>query len=150
MKTSYRCGSVKEFNNMIKHIKSQLFTDIECIYNIGGTQYYEYPLFLFTKNSVFRLYFSESELVLEIFDRAYFLAHCEKDIFRDPKYPGEFDYIRMEAYYPNSKLCDVRSVKGFGTAQNLNGLDLVFVGGKQLCIRESELIPYTMDSWIVE
>lgn len=150
MKASYRCTSIKEFNSIVKHIRSQLFTDIECVFNIGSTQYYEHPLFIFTESNVFRLYFSESELVLEVFHRSFFLEHCDKDIFRDPEHPGEFDYIYPEAYSPSSSICDVRSVKGCGTEQNLKGLDLIFSDGKHLCIRESEQVPYTMDSWIIE
>ena len=150
MKTSYRCSSVKGFNNIVKCIRSQLYTDIKYIYNIGSARHYEYPLFFFTESNVFRIYFSESELSLEVFERTYFLEHCDKDIFRDPEYPQEFDYIWPEAYYPNARICEVLSVKGYGTERNLQGFDIVLSDGKRLCVRGSELVPHTMDSWVSE
>lgn len=144
------CSSVKEFNNVVKCIQTQLFTDIECVYNIGSAQYYEYPLFLFTKNNVFRIYFSESELSLNVFERNRFQEHCDRDIFRDPEYPQAFDYIRTETYYPNARICDMIAAECFGTERNLLGFDIVLSDGKRLCVRESDLVPYTMDSWVAE
>lgn len=150
MKSSYTCVSIKELNNVFKRIRSKLFTDIDCVYNLGRSQYYEYPLFLFTKHHVFRLYYSDNELDLEIFEREHFCEQCHDSVFREFEHPQEFDYVYPEAYYPNAKICDVLVVRGCGTEKNLKGIDLIFSDGRHLCVRESELVRYTMDSWITE
>lgn len=148
MNTSYNCTSVKEFHAMCKCIRRQLFADVDGIYNIGGSQYYEHPLFIVMCDVVFRIYYSQSELSLTVYDRAYFRQHCNEGVFRDAEDPQNFDYISPDVRCQNVRIIDMHAVKGCGTEQNLRGFDIVFSDGKRLCIRESELVPYTMDSWL--
>lgn len=150
MKILYTCSSIKEFNNMVKHVRPFLFTDIECIHNVGGSQYYEYPLFIFTLHHVFRIYFSDNSLSLEVYDRERFMKHIDGAILQESGDPTDFDYICPKAYYPNSGICDMIAIKGIGAKQNLEGFDLIFSDGKHLCVRKSNLVYGTMDSWITE
>lgn len=150
MKALYTCTSVKEFNDTVKSIRPHLFTDIDCIYNIGDSQYYDHPLFIFTLHHVFRIYFSDSTLSLAVYNTETFLKHIEGDIFRERDNTTDFDYLHPEAYYPNTGICNLISAKGCGVGRNLKGFDFTFSDGKHLCIRESDLIHGTMDSWISE
>ena len=150
MGTTYRCASIKEFNTMFKCIKTDILSDVDRIYNIGSHQYPEHPLFVCTKSQVFRIFFSDNELLLEIYSKEDFENMVNKDIVRYSNDPFDFDYIWPEAFFPNSQICNMLHLRGCGTTSNLNGVDIHFLNGTKLCIRSSDLVIGTMSSWIEE
>ena len=150
MGTTYRCTSIKEFNTMFKCIKADMLSDVDRIYNIGSHQYPEYPLFVCTNRQVFRIFFSDNELLLEVYSNEDFEKMMEKDIVRYSDDPTDFDYIWPEAFIPNSIISNIVPLRGCGTISNLEGIDFHFFNGTKLCIRSSDLVLGTMSSWIEE
>ena len=148
MEQSYKCTSVKEFNAMVRGIKPYLFTDIECIYNLSGSQFYEYPMFIFTEDNVFLLYYSGKELLIDIYPKDIFLNHVEKNRFIYPDNPAEFDYLYPEKLCPEASIVYMRPVRGCGTVCNLKGFDFCLSDGRYIYVRESDLVEGTMDSWV--
>lgn len=150
MGTTYRCTSIKEFNTMFKCIQADILSDVDRIYNIGSHQYSEYPLFVYTKRQVFRIFFGGNELLLDAYSNEDFEKMMEKDIVRYSDDPTDFDYIWPEAFIPNSIISNIVPLRGCGTISNLEGIDFHFINGTKLCIRSSDLVLGTMSSWIEE
>lgn len=149
MDDHYMCTSVKEFNEMVRRIKPLLYTEIHKIYNLGGEQYYEYPLIIVAGEHTFRFYYSYGELIVDVYKTTEFRSQITGGIFRSREDPGAFDYVYSEfAYSPEASVCGLIPVKGIGTANNLRGFDVRLSGGRKICVRESELVEGTMDSWI--
>jgi len=80
-----------------------------------------------------------------VYERMLFEAYREGDVFREP---DGTDRIHPEACCPGAGICGLTAVKGCGTQRNLKGLDIIFSDGKRLCVRGSDLVYGTMDSWI--
>ena len=118
------------------------------IYNVGCFQYYEYPVFICTKNHVFRFFFSDHELSVHTYAVEDFCNMRKEDIMRYSSDPSDFDYILPEGYKPNAQICGVFPVKGCGVTSNLNGLALQFSNGSKLCMQSSDLVLGAMDSWV--
>lgn len=150
MGTTYRCTSIKEFNTMFQCIQADMLSDADRIYNIGLHQYPEYPLFVYTKRQVFRIFFWGNELRLDAYSNEDFEKMTEKDIVRYSDDPTDFDYIWPEAFIPNSIISNIVPLRGCGTISNLEGIDFHFLNGTKLCIRSSDLVLGTMSSWIEE
>ena len=150
MGTTYRCTSIKEFNTMFQCIQADILSDVDRIYNISSHQYSEYPLFVYTKRQVFRIFFWGNELLLDAYSNEDFEKMTEKDIVRYSDDPTDFDYIWPEAFIPNSKIINIVPLRGCGTISNLEGIDFHFFNGTKLCIRSSDLVLGTMSSWIEE
>ena len=150
MGTTYRCTSIKEFNTMFKCIKADILSDVDRIYNIDSHKYPEHPLFVYTKQQVFRIFFSDNELLLEAYSNEDFEKMMEKDIVRYSDDPTAFDYTWPEAFIPNSKISNIVPLRGCGTKSNLKGLDIHFLNGSRLCVRSSDSVIGAMSSWIEE
>ena len=150
MGTTYRCTSIKEFNTIFKCIKADILSDVDRIYNIGSHQYPEYPLFVYTKQQVFRIFFSDNELLLDAYSNEDFEKMMEKDIVRYSDDPTDFDYIWPEAFISNSKIINIVPIRGCGTMSNLKGLDIHFLNGSRLCVRSSDSVIGAMSSRIEE
>jgi len=147
MGLTYRCTSIKEFNKMLNCIKTDIMSYVDCIYNIGSHQYPEYPLFVCTERKVFRIYFSDNELLIEIYGKENFEMMVEANIVRYSDNPTDFDYICPEAFIPDSQISNVLPLRGCGTTPNLKGVDIHFFNGTKLCIRSSDLVIGAMSSW---
>ena len=148
MCSAFRCSSVREFNEQYKLIHSEICTAVDHVYNLGNNQYYEYPLFLVTSQTVFRLYFSDGEFSLQQYPRTEFSAKTEGGIFRESAADCDFDYIHPESYQPNSSIYDVVPIKRSSTSSVLKGVDILFSDGKRISLRESALVDGGMDSCV--
>ena len=142
MYKEYHCRSVKDVSCMADDLRKYTFSCIDRVENLGCSHFYDEPLFLFLENHVMRIWFTEKQLDLSVYDRAFFFDHIENNhIFRDPVYPGEFDYIGQENYAPDATLCNITAHRSCGTTDNLKGVYFHLSDGSKLYICESEQIP---------
>ena len=105
---------------------------------------------MFAPNGKYFAFFSDDELLLEVYSDEDFEKMTEKDIVCYSDDPADFDCIWPEAYILNSKITNIVSHRGCGTTSNLKGIDIHFFNGTKLCIRSSDLVIGTMSSWIEE
>ena len=106
--------------------------------------------YLFAPTGKYFAFFSDNELLLEVYNNEDFEKMMEKDIVRYSDDPTDFDYIWPEAFIPNSIISNIVPLRGCGTISNLEGIDFHFFNGTKLCIRFSDLVIGTMSSWIEE
>ena len=145
---NYTCTSVKEFDAMLECINPYICVDITHIYNIGMYHFYEYPLVLFTRQHVFRFYFSDGDLSLTIYSKDAFMKMTDNGIARYSDNPGDFDYLQPETYTPTGKIRNLLPIMQEGNASVLGGFDLLFADGNRICVRSSDLVCGAMDSWV--
>ena len=119
------------------------------VYNLGDTQPYESPLFIYSGYSIIMLYLSDGVLSLNVYDKDFFIRNIRGGIFREEPESGEFYYV----YFPDSVLINC-AVDDIAITENEDGtiknIDLDFKDGRYLHIERSEYIEGTMNSYIAD
>ena len=143
-------NTAKDFRNFLKQNNAD-FKDlyVKEVYNIGGTEYPESPLFIYSGYSVIMVYLSGGVLSLNIFEKDFFIRHIRAGIFREDPDSEEFYYFS----FTNSRLINdyVQNIEVKENAdETIDKIDLIFKSGQRLHIKQSELIEGTMCSYISE
>lgn len=144
---------VEQITRFIEENKARLLgLRIREIYNLGGCQFYEYPLFLFMDDHVIRLFFCDQELDITIYEKSDFKKYVKGDIFRHPRENGDFQYLCSP--YGIKQTYTVKQVKVHcsmrGKAKRIDELEVKMDKGTSLHIAECEHVPGADSFWLKE
>lgn len=117
------------------------------IYNLGDTQPFESPLFIYSGYSIIMAYLSEENLSLNIYDKDFFIRSIRGGVFREEPDSEKFSYV----YFPGSKLIN-SAVQDIEIKETENGgiesIDLAFKNGQHLSVKHSGSLKGTMCSFV--
>lgn len=122
---------------------------VDVLYNLGGACFDEAPLILISRSEVFTIYYSDFSLYIDRYEKAFYLAHLERGIFRYEPSPYDF-------YYVSPAGDEIRSVierVSFQTVdilgqKRVRRVSFHFKNGETLVIEGSDLVPGTMDAYL--
>lgn len=117
---------------------------IHTAHNLGSAQFYEHPLFLIGSSKVFRIYLSDGEITIDSYLADTFKKNAKNGIFRDPDHPDQFDYFYPKGTAIESTITSVH----IKTNTRPYEVALKLLNGKTIVLKESNLVPGTMDTYI--
>ena len=150
MTVKKKFGTAKELREFIEQNRLEFEKMyVKEIYNIGDTQPFESPLFIYSGYSIIMAYLSEGNLSLNIYDKDFFIRSIRGGVFREEPDSEKFSYV----YFPGSKLIN-SAVQDIEIKETENGgiesIDLAFKDGRHLHIERSGLLDGTMNSYITD
>lgn len=123
--------------------------NIKKIANLGSCNFYEHPLFIYTDQFVYSIFFDYESISIQSYKTEEFESNISNGIFRRTQNGLVFDYINPNYKMIESPVSDIQitSYMSNGTAKPRQ-IKLVLKKQKTLYIEYSNIIPETMDAWI--
>lgn len=119
------------------------------IYNLGGPNFYEYPLFIYVGHLVYRVFFDEDSLSIQRYSINEFESNLSNGIFNSSKDDSDFDYVCRDCVVVESKISEVHITPAtIDSIDKIQQIRFIFENKCSLCIEYSNLIPKTMNSWM--
>lgn len=139
----------KNFRDFIEQHRSdseELY--IKEIYNLGDAEYPYSPLFLYSGYSVLMAHLSEGELILNIYEKDFFIRHIHGGKFREDPDSEEYLFDFTSAKLINDYVLSIDVWEDRDGA--IDKIELEFKGGKFLYLENSDYIRGNMCSYISE
>lgn len=119
------------------------------IYNIGGPNFYEYPLFICLNHLVYRIFLDENSLSLQNYPLTDFESTVKNGIFKPSESNFDFYYIYHDCATIESKISKI-SIKPImiDGIKKIRQIKFTFENNRVLYVEYSDLVPGAMDSWL--